>query len=222
MAGTVFVSVTMSLDGFMAPESTVSIEEVFSPEGRNDPRVQQWLTQWSELQAWMFPLRFFRENLALGEGSEEGLDDDIARATFERTGVSVMGRNMFDAGERAWPEEAPFHTPVFVVTHRAREPWARPGGTTFHFVDDGIESALDRAREVAGDRDIRISGGAETIQQYLDAGLVDEVSVALAPVLFGRGIRLFDHVDADRLGLEQVRSVASARVTHLTYAVGKR
>lgn len=221
MAGKVFFSVTMSLDGFMAPED-VPFEDVFSPEGQSDPRVRRWLAKWSELQAWLFPLRFFRENLRLGEGGEEGTDNDIARATFERTGASVMGRRMFDAGELSWPEEAPFHTPVFVVTHTARDPWERPGGTTFHFVDDGIESALDRAREAAGDRDVRIAGGAETIQRYLDAGLVDEFSLTLAPVLFGTGIRLFDHVDPDRLTLTQARSEASSRVTHLTCATAKR
>ncbi|MFE2883850.1 dihydrofolate reductase family protein [Streptomyces sp. NPDC059272] len=221
MAGKVFFSVTMSLDGFMAPEN-VPFEDVFSPQGQSDPRVRRWLAKWSELQAWVFTTRFFRENLKFGEGGEEGTDDDVARATFERTGVSVMGRRMFDAGEQSWPEEAPFHTPVFVVTHTPRDPWERPGGTTFHFVDDGIESALDQAREAAGDRDVRISGGAETIQQYLDAGLVDEFSITLAPVLFGTGIRLFDHVDPDRLALTQARSDASSRVTHLTYTTAKR
>ncbi|MGI5127771.1 dihydrofolate reductase family protein [Pseudonocardia sp. CA-107938] len=221
MAGKVFFSVTMSLDGFMAPDD-VPLDVVFSPEGRTDPRAQRWMTKWSELQAWAFPLRWFRENLHLGEGGEEGVDNDIARATYERTGVSVMGKRMFDGGERAWPEEAPFHTPVFVVTHERRDPWERPGGTTFHFVNDGIESALDQARESAGDRDVRIAGGGETIQEYLDAGLVDEFSVTLAPVLFGTGIRLFDRVDPDRLTLTQLSSTASARVTHLTYTVTKR
>jgi hypothetical protein len=100
MAGKVFFSVSMSLDGFMAPEA-VPVEDVFSPEGQNDPRVQRWMTKWSELQAWAFPQRFFRENLKLGEGGEEGLDKDIARATHERTGASVMGKRMFDAGELA-------------------------------------------------------------------------------------------------------------------------
>ncbi|WP_236794515.1 dihydrofolate reductase family protein [Amycolatopsis sp. GM8] len=221
MAGKVFFSVTMSLDGFMAPDPE-PVELVFSPEGQSDPRVQRWQSKWSELQAWAFPLRFFRQNLKFGDDGEEGLDNDIARATYERTGVSVMGKRMFDAGEPSWPEEAPFHTPVFVLTHTRREPWERPGGTTFHFVNDGIESALDQAREVAGDRDVRIAGGAETIQEYLDSGLIDEFSVTLAPVLFGTGIRLFDHVDPDRIALEQVRADASSRVTHLTYTAGKR
>src|SRR5256714_14878602 len=206
MAGKVFFSVSMSLDGFVAPESS---EELMGQ-------------QWMELQQWIFPLRFFRENLKLGDGGEEGRDNDVARETFERTGASVMGKRMFDLGEQAWPEEAPFHTPVFVVTHTKRDPWERPGGTTFHFVNDGIESALDQAREAAGDRDVRISGGAETIQEYLDTGLIDEFSITLTPVLFGTGIRLFDRVDPDRLALNQVRTAASTRVTHLTYTAVKR
>ncbi|WP_167000579.1 dihydrofolate reductase family protein [Mumia sp. ZJ430] len=206
MAGTAFFSVSMSLDGFIAPESS---DELMGK-------------QWRELQQWVFPQRFFRENLLLGEGGEEGRDNDILRETFARTGASVMGKRMFDAGEAMWPEQAPFHTSVFVVTHEKREPWQRPGGTTFHFVNDGIESALDQAREAAGDRDVRIAGGGETILQYLNAGLVDEFSIALSPVLFGCGVRLFDGVDADRVALEQVRAESSRNVTHLTYAVRQR
>ncbi|HZP53949.1 dihydrofolate reductase family protein [Actinocrinis sp.] len=221
MAGKVFFSVTMSLDGFMAPDDA-PVELVFSPEGRGDPRVRRWMTKWSALQSWVFPQRWFRENLKLGEGGEEGVDNDVVRATFERTGVSVLGKRMFDAGELSWPAEAPFHTPVFVLTHTKRDPWERPGGTTFHFVNDGIESALEQARAAAGERDVRIAGGAETIQQYLDGGLIDEFCITLAPVLFGTGIRLFDRVDPDRLVLEQTRADASSRVTHLTYTVAKR
>lgn len=219
MAKKVFFSVTMSLDGFMAPEH---VERIFAPGRQDDPDVRRWLSKWMELQAWVFPLRWFRENLKFGEGGEEGLDNDMARQTFERTGASVMGKRMFDAGEASWPEDAPFHTPVFVVTHTRRDPWVRPGGTVFHFVNDGIESALAQAREAAGDRDVRIAGGAETIQQYLDACLIDELTIALAPVLFGKGIRLFDRIDADRLALTQVGSAGSSRVTHLTYAVKRR
>ncbi|MEW1793593.1 dihydrofolate reductase family protein [Streptomyces niveus] len=206
MAGKVFFSVSMSLDGFVAP---ASVGELM---GR----------QWMELQGWIFPQRFFRENLKLGGGGEEGRDNDIARETFERTGASVMGKRMFDAGEQMWPESAPFHTPVYVVTHTEREPWERLGGTTFHFVNDGIESALDQAREAAGDRDVRIAGGGATILQYLNAGLVDEFTIALSPVLFGGGIRLFEGVDASKIALEQVRSESSSRVTHLTYTVRRR
>ncbi|GAA3256715.1 dihydrofolate reductase family protein [Dactylosporangium siamense] len=206
MAGKVFFSVSMSLDGFIAPDS---LGELMGP-------------QWMELQAWVFPQRFFRENLKFGEGGEEGRDNDILRETFERTGASVMGKRMFDAGEQMWPEEAPFHTPVVVVTHEKRDPWERPGGTTFTFVNDGIKAALDQAREAADDRDVRIAGGGETILQYLNAGLIDEFSVAVSPVLFGAGVRLFEGVDAARVALKPVRSEPSPRATHLTYAVHPR
>ncbi|WP_419995556.1 dihydrofolate reductase family protein [Streptomyces boninensis] len=206
MAGKVFFSVSMSLDGFIAPESSEDLM------GR----------QWMELQGWVFPQRFFRENLKLGGGGKEGRDNDIVRETFERTGASVMGKRLFDAGEEMWPEEAPFHTPVFVVTHEKRDPWERPGGTTFHFVNDGIESALDQAREAAGDRDVRVAGGGATILEYVNAGLIDEFSIALAPVLFGSGIRLFEGVDDSRVALEQVSAEPSTKVTHLTYAVRQR
>jgi dihydrofolate reductase len=211
MAAKVFFSVSMSLDGFIAPD-----------ERLHPPYSERWMAQWMELQQWVLPQRFLRENLKLGEGGEEGRDNDIVREAFERTGASVMGKRMFDLGEHSWPEEAPFHTPVFVVTHEKRNPWERPGGTTFHFVNDGIEAALDRARAAAGDRDVRIAGGGATILEHLNAGLVDEFSVALAPVLFGSGIRLFEGVDAARVALEPVRAEATERVTHLTYAVRQR
>ena len=207
MAGKVFFSVTMSLDGFIAPGS---LGELMGK-------------QWMELQAWVFPTKFFRENLKFpGGGGEEGRDNDIARETFERTGASVMGKRMFDAGEAMWPEDAPFHTPVFVVTHQKRDPWQRPGGTTFHFVNDGIESALAQAREAAGERDVRIAGGGATILEYVNACLIDEFTIALSPVLFGAGVRLFEGVDASRVALEPIRVESSKRVTHLTYAVRKR
>ena len=208
MAGHVFFSVSMSLDGFIAPEGRMG-----------DPR---WTAQWMELHQWLVPQRFFQENLKLGEGGEEGRDNDIVRETFERTGASVMGKRMFELGAQGWPEEAPFHTPVFVVTHETRDPWERAGGTTFHFINDGIETALHRAREAAGDRDVRIAGGGATILESVNAGLIDEFSIALSPVLFGSGIPLFEGVDAGRVALQPVRAEPTQRVTHLTYAVRQR
>jgi dihydrofolate reductase len=222
MAGKVFFSVSMSLDGFIAPEPVPVDDVLFTPGRQDAPDVRRWMAQWTELQQWLFPLRFIRENLKLGEGGEEGRDNDIARETFERTGANVMGKRMFDLGEQSWPEEAPFHTPVFVVTHTKRDPWERPGGTTFHFVNDGIEHALAQAREAAGERDVRIAGGGATILEHLNAGLVDEFSIALSPVLLGAGTRLFDGLDASRIALEPVRSETSSRVTHLTYSVHPR
>ncbi|GAB7045231.1 dihydrofolate reductase family protein [Catenuloplanes indicus] len=203
----VFFSVSMSLDGVIAPHSP---DELM---GR----------RWVQLQSWVFPQRFFRENLKLGGGGEEQRDNDILRETFDRTGASIMGKRMFDAGAAAWPEEAPFHTPVYVITHEKRDPWERPGGTVFHFVNDGIEAALEAARAAAEDRDVRIAGGAETIRQYLNAGLIDEFSIALSPMMFGDGARLFDGVDQTRAELEQISAESpSARATHLRYAVRRR
>lgn len=208
----VFFSVGMTLDGYIAPEG-MDMEHV------DDPDYKNWLNRWMELQKWVFEQKFFRESLKLGEGGETGRDNRLMEETFERTGVSIMGKRMFDGGEHHWPEEAPFRTPVFVVTNEVREPWERPGGTTFHFVNDGIESALRQAREAAGDRDIRIAGGANTIMQYLDAGLVDEFTLSLAPVFFGGGIRLFDGIDRDKISLEVEEAVDSPLVTHLRYTV---
>jgi dihydrofolate reductase len=208
----VFFSVGMSLDGFMAPEG-------MDLAHADDPNYKDWLSQWMELQKWVSQQRFFRENLQLGEGGETGQDNRILEETFNRTGVNIMGKRMFEGGERFWPEEAPFHTPVFVLTHQVRSPWERPGGTTFHFVNDGIESALRQAREVAGDKDIRIAGGAHAIVQYLNAGLVDEFSIALAPVFFGEGVRLFDGIDRRKVSPEIVEAIHSPLVTHLRYAV---
>lgn len=203
----VFFSVTMSLDGFIAPE------------WRSD---DQWITQWSQLQSYVFQQRFFRENLSFGEGGETGVDNRILEEVFERTGVTILGKRMFDGGERHWPEEAPFHTPVFVLTHQVREPWERKGGTVFHFVNDGIESALRQARDVVGSRDIRIGGGAHTILQYLNAGLVDEFHIAVAPVFLGAGVRLFDRIDPQRVSLEIVEAMHSPLVSHMRYAVKRR
>jgi dihydrofolate reductase len=213
--GNVFFSVGMSLDGFMAPEG-------MELDHADDPTYKDWLSQWMELQKWVSEQRFFRENLKLGEGGETGQDNRILEETFNRTGVSIMGKRMFEGGERFWPEEAPFHTPVFVLTKQVRSPWERPGGTTFHFVNDGIASALRQAREVAGGKDIRIAGGANAILQYLNAGLVDELSIALAPVFLGAGVRLFDGIDRRKVELEIVEAIHSPLVTHLRYAVTKQ
>lgn len=211
--GKVFFDVAASLDGFIAPEG-------MSFDHADDPEHMQWMPQWMKLQNWVFQQRFFRENLKLGGGGETGRDNEMLEETFRRTGVSIIGKRMFDAGERSWPEEAPFHTPVFVLTHQAREPWKRPGGTTFYFVNDGIGSALAQARKAVGEKDIRIGGGANVIQQYLNAGLVDEFTVHYSPVFFGSGTRLFSGIS----GGTNVRireGVSSGLVTHVVYEVKK-
>jgi dihydrofolate reductase len=204
----VFFSVTMSLDGFVAPESR-----------GDDTGDRRWIGQWMELQKYVFEQKFFRETLELGEGGLTGADNRVLEETFARTGVSIMGKRMFDGGERSWPEEAPFHTPVFVLTRQVRAPWVRKGGTTFHFVNDGIGSALSQAREVANGRDIRIAGGAHTIREYLDAGLIDELHIALAPLFLGGGTRLFDREPRHETALTIQRTVHSPLVTHLFYSI---
>lgn len=206
----VFVNIGLSLDGYMAPEG-MTIEHWDRPEYRN------WGAKWGALMSWILKQRYFRENLALSSGGETGPVNDMLRATMERSGASIMGKRMFEQGERSWPEEAPFHTPVYVLTHQQRDPWVRPGGTTFHFVNDGPASALTLARHSAGDRDVRISGGADVIQQYLTMGAIDELEIALAPVLFGGGRRLFEHLNEAVPTFRVDRVVNTPDATHLRY-----
>lgn len=205
----VFFSVTMSLDGYLAPEQRF-----------DDVGDKRFFAQWMKLQEYVFEQKFFRDNLKLGGGSGlTGDDNTILEQVFSRTGVTILGKRMFDMGERMWPAEAPFHTPVFVLTRAKREPWVRPGGTTFFFVNDGIHSALKQAREVAGGKDIRIGGGARTLREFLQAGLVDEFHLAIAPVLFGGGESLFGALDLSATQLELQRAVSSPKVTHHFYGV---
>jgi dihydrofolate reductase len=206
----VFVSIALSLDGYMAPDG-------MDMEHFSEPGYKEWGAKWGALMGWALKQQYLRERLKLGPGGETGPVNDLVRHTFSRTGAHIMGKRMFDGGERGWPEEAPFHTPVYVLTHKQREPWIRPGGTTFYFVNDGPERALALARQAAGDRDIRISGGADVIQQYLNLGVVDELDIALAPVLFGGGRRLFEKLDEPlpRFRIDGV--IAGTDATHIRY-----
>ena len=183
----VFAQLAMSLDGYAAPEG-------MTMDHWDDPAYQEWGVKWGTLMAWLVGQDHFRRNLRFDGGGETGLVNDALLESAARTGAHILGRRMFDQGERSWPEEAPYHTPTFVLTHHAREPWERPGGTTFYFVTEGPERALELAREAAGGRDVRISGGADVVQQYLNLGALDEIEVALAPVLFGGGRRLFENL----------------------------
>jgi dihydrofolate reductase len=202
----VFVDVGMSLDGFIAgPNGRAG-----NPLGDGGTRIHQWI----------YPLAAFQSRMGVS-GGVTGSDNDVVEAVFARTVAYVMGRHMFNEGEVGWPEEAPFHAPVFVVTHQPREPWVRPGGTTFIFVTDGFGSALEQARRAAGRRDVRLSGGAGLIQQGLQAGVVDELTIHVAPVLLGAGIPLFDRATALRTRLQQVRATPGSEVTHLTYQIAE-
>ena len=206
----VFVNVGLSLDGCMAPEG-MTLEHWGQPDYKN------WGAKWGALMGWILKLQYFRENLKFGPGGETGPINDMFRKTTERIGANIMGKRMFEQGEVAWPEEAPFHTPVYVLTHVKREPWVRPGGTTFYFINEGPERALELARASAGNRDIRISGGADVIQQYLNLGVIDELEIALAPVLFSGGRRLFEnlHESVSQFRIDKVLDGPAA--THLRY-----
>jgi dihydrofolate reductase len=207
----VFINIGLSLDGYMAPEG-------MTMEHWSNPGYKNWGAKWGALMGWLISTQYFRERLAkMGTGGETGPVNDMVRKTMERVGANIMGKRMFEQGEVSWPEEAPFHSPVYVLTQEKRDPWVRPGGTTFYFVNDGAESALKQAREAAGDRDIRIAGGADVIQQYLDMGVIDELEIALVPVLLGSGRRLFEnlHDSLPQLRIDSVLNGPAA--THLRY-----
>jgi len=206
----VFVNIGLSLDGYMAPEG-------MTMEHWDTPEYKHWGAKWGALMAWIINQQYFRENLRLGPGGETGPVNDLIRRTTERIGANIMGKRMFDQGERAWPAEAPFHTPVYVLTHETHEPWVRPGGTTFYFINDGPERALALARDSAGSRDVRIAGGADVIQQYLSMDVVDELEIALAPVLFGGGRRLFEHLREPGPQFRIDKVLDGPAATHLRY-----
>ena len=176
-----------------------------------------------ELMEWFFPLRFWRQ-MHGQEGGDAGIDNGMAEQGFENIGAWILGRNMFGPVRGPWPdeswkgwwgEEPPYHTQVFVLTHHARAPLAMKGGTEFHFVTDGIESALARAREAANGRDVRLGGGVSTVRQYLRARLVDEMHLAMRPILLGEGENLFEGLDLHALGYECTKQVAGERANHL-------
>lgn len=227
MTKKIFFDMAISLDGFTAPEG-------MDLEHFHDPEYKQWLKKWMELQAWIFPLKFFRKNVKLEDSpvqffrekakEEEEKNDALNQSveeTFNRTGASIMGANMFTAGEKSWPENAPFHTKVFVLTHMVRSPWERLGGTTFYFVNDGIESALRQAKEAAGTRDVRIAGGADVVRQYLNAGLIDEFTLHHSPVFFGSGTPLFLNIHPD-MQTRVAKTLVSDNSTHVTYEIIKK
>ena len=183
------------------------------------------------LHEWVFATRTFRDRYGTGDGgpcdgTATGLDDIFMAAGDAGIGATIMGRNMFGPIRGAWDEpwngwwgdDPPYHHPVFVLTHHPRPPLAMAGGTTFHFVTGGIEAALDAAFTAAQGRNVRLGGGAATIKQYLRAGLLDELHLAIVPILLGSGERIFDHLDGGPHGLECVEFVASPAVTHVRFA----
>jgi len=207
-------NISISLDGYIAGPNQ-SLEHPLGIRGE-------------ELHKWAFETRTARLTHGM-EGGKDGLDDDFIASGDKNIGATIMGRNMFgpirgpwgdDPWSGWWGANPPFHHPVFVLTHHPHPSLTMEGGTTFHFVENGIEAALERAFEAADGGDVRIGGGASTIQQYLRAGLIDEFHLAMVPILLGRGERLFDNLDGGPTGYECVEFINSPSVIHLRYAKG--
>lgn len=209
----VICNISVSLDGFVAgPNQT--LEEPLGKGGEG-------------LHEWVFRLKSWRDAHGM-EGGETGPDDDVIAEAVDRAGATIMGRRMFSSGAGPWEDdpkangwwgdEPPFHHPVFVLTHHPREPLELQG-TTFTFVTDGIQAAVEQARAAAGAKDVHVAGGANVIQQYLGAGLLDELELHVVPLLLGGGVRLLDQVGDAPIGLELDRVAGSPHVTHLRYRV---
>ena len=207
-------SFAISIDGYGAgPDQSLQ-----NPLGIRGP----------ELMEWFFSTRVWRTMHGQPDG-ETGIDNGMAEQGFANIGAWILGRNMFGPIRGPWPDDSwkgwwgdnpPYHVPVFVLTHHARSSIEMDGNTTFHFITGGIHEAIDRARDAAGGKDVRIGGGPNTIQQYLHAGLVDELHIAIAPVLLGRGERLFDGIDMKTLGFRCVEFVPSEKAIHLVLRRG--
>ena len=208
------ITITMSLDGYVAGPN----QSVKEPLGVGGEALHDWavkLAAFNELQG--------------KEGGEVNANSAIFQEMFENVGAVIMGRNMFGGGPGPWTpdwkgwwgENPPYHMPVFVLTHHARDPLPMQGGTTFHFVTDGIQSALNQAKRAAADKDVLVMGGAKTIQQFLAAGLIDEVNISMVPLLLGGGERLLDNLGDPPPRFEQTRVVQGPGVVHLRYRVAR-
>ncbi|ARM12874.1 MULTISPECIES: dihydrofolate reductase family protein [Rhizobium] len=203
---------SVSIDGFGAgPEQSLN-----DPLGKRGPEMFQWF----------FHTRTFRAMTGKDDGSE-GIDQDYAARAMAGFGAFILGRNMFGPIRGEWPDDAwkgwwgpnpPYHAPTYILTHYPREPIVMEGGTTFHFVTSGIEEALDKAQAAAGDKDVKIGGGVATVRQYLQAGLVDELHFAIAPVVLGKGEAMFAGIDLPALGFRVTEHVASEHATHIVLA----
>jgi dihydrofolate reductase len=214
--GKVTFEISVSLDGFVAGPNP-SLEDPLGEGGE-------------QLHEWVVGLASWRERHGL-EGGATNASSAVVEESLAATGAVVMGRRMFSGGSGPWDDDPnadgwwgddpPFRVPVFVLTHHARETVTKQGGTSFVFVTEGVEAALEQGRAAAGDKDVSVFGGADVVQQFLRAGLLDEFQLNLVPVLLGGGVRLFDRVDAGRIALEKTRVVDSEGVTHLRFRVGR-
>jgi dihydrofolate reductase len=204
---------TISLDGFSAGPD----QDIHNPLGVGG----------TSLHGWLMPTRTMQQKLFGRDGGETGVDDDYAARGFGSFGAWILGRNMFGPVRGPWPDESwrgwwgenpVYHVPVFVLTHHPRPPLVMEGGTTFHFVTEGADVALVRAREAAGEKDVRVGGGANVIRQYLRQRLIDEMHIAISPVLLGTGEHLFEGLNLPALGYACIKQEATARATHVILA----
>ncbi|GAB3806144.1 dihydrofolate reductase family protein [Virgibacillus kimchii] len=204
--GKVVFDISVSLDGFIA--------------GLNDSSDNPIGDGGKQLHEWIYKLASWRKQHGL-TGGEKNRNDDILQGLAANTGAIIMGKRMFNSGADYWDEKPPFHMPVFVLTHEKRAMQVKEGGTTFHFVNDGVKDAFEQAKETAGNKDISIAGGASVIHQFLNAGLIDEFQLHVVPIFLGSGIRLFKSMNA-QLKIEKISVLDSPEVTHMKYRLRKQ
>jgi len=200
-------------------DSGISLDGFFAGDNRGPSNPMGGVS--GKIHMWILNQKAFWEYLGMEGGKEDNFEGQLIRDVNARTGAFIMGKRMFEEGESSWPNDL-YKADVYVLTHEIREPWVQKGTTTFYFINDGIESALEKARQSAKGKDIRIQGGANTIQQFLNAGLMDEFFIHIAPVFLGTGIRLFDGIDKDKYDIQIEEVIPSDLTTHLRYKLTKK
>lgn len=200
-------------------DSGISLDGFFAGDNRSPENPMGGVS--GKIHQWMFNQKAFWDYLGIEGGKEDGPDGKLIRESNTRPGAFIMGKRMFEEGEVSWPEDL-YKADVYVLTHEKRKPWVQKGSTTFYFINDGIRSALEKARQSAKGKDIRIQGGANTIQQFLNAGLVDEFFIHIAPVFLGSGIRLFDGIGKDKYDIQILEVIPSNLATHLRYKLTRK
>lgn len=200
-------------------DCAISLDGYFAGDNRGPKNPMGGIS--GKIHGWMFKQKAFWQYLGMENGQEDDFEGELIRDTISRTGAFIMGKKMFEEGEVVWPEDL-YKADVYVLTHEKRDPWIQKGSTTFYFINDGIESALEKARISAKGKDIRIQGGANTIQQFLNAGLINECFIHIAPVFIGSGIRLFEAIDNHLYDFQIVETISSDSATHIRYKLLKK
>ncbi|MGJ5640567.1 dihydrofolate reductase family protein [Formosa sp. S-31] len=200
-------------------DCAISLDGFFAGENRSPENPMGGVSE--KLHQWMFKQKAFWKHIKAEGGDEDSADGKLIERVFARTGAYIMGKRMYEEGEVHWAEDL-FEADVYVLTHEQRAPWIQNGTTTFYFINDGIMSALKKAKQSAQDKDIRIQGGANTIQQFLNAGLINECFIHIAPVFLGSGIRLFESIDKDKYDIIISEVIPSNLTTHIRYQLTQK